>query len=172
MEIAILASYQLPTGEVKVNVDAVGLNDDAWYFTDGTGADGVDQIVFITAPDIGAEITADFEKGNFLWGDIGTHPAKWSTFDNISNLYSCYGAHFSSLFGKIRGCFASQCEYGDNHTGWSTEWHPGVCYVCQPEFLDSEGRCTDSGLITPPGYLLRSYGIDYEISRSDDGLLY
>jgi len=172
-------TFDLPSRyviESSVGVQVSGALVTAWTFSNGTGTGGVDQVVFDDAPAAGDEITADLEKGDFRWGcgpceenGIGTHPIKASTMEAIRTLRTCKGFD-ATIFGKVRGCFESQCEYHDNQTGW-TDFHPGTCSHCPSGYTDMGTYCWKTGRPWEWRFTdIHYYGLEFTISQSDYGL--
>jgi len=171
-----LDSKYIIESSIQIKMNGTVLNEDTWSFSNGTGTDGRDQVVFNDAPEDGEEITADLEKGDFQWGcgpcednGIGNHPIKTSNPDSISTLNTCKGFD-ATIFGETRGCFESQCEYHDNQTGW-TDFHPGTCTHCPSGYTDMGTYCWKTGWPWEWRFTdLHWYGLKFTISQSDHGL--
>jgi plasmid maintenance system antidote protein VapI len=136
-----------------------------------SGVGSVDQVWFAQAPATGTILAADYDRGDFLWGEIGTHPVTEYTTDDIRELRSCRGMH-ATEFGVIRGCFESQCLWHDNQTGWS-DIHPGTCSHCPSGY-------TDLGVICEKGFwpweistrAITYYNINtIDVPETDSGLI-
>ena len=161
---------------LKVRLDGQDINSTDFSFSNNSGTDGMDQIVFNEAPGVDVEITADWERGDFRWGcgpcrenGISTHPVKSSTYSGVASRASCKGFD-ATILGKVRGCFESQCEYHDNKTGW-TDFHPGTCSHCPAGYTDMGFYCGKGSW--PWEWSTREihyYGLEYSISRTNEGL--
>jgi hypothetical protein len=169
---------------LTVRLDGQVIDSNDVLFSNNSGADSNDdQIVFNEAPSDGDMITGDWEKGDFRWGcgpctgygdgpgGIGGHPISddRSTYSKIATLPSCRGFD-ATIFGTVRGCFESQCEYHDNQTGW-TDFHPGTCSHCPPGYTDMGFYCGKG--FWPWEWKTKSihyYGLKFTISSTDKGL--
>lgn len=171
-----LDSKYVISGSIKIKLNGIEQSEADTWFSDGTGNSGLDQMVFNVAPSGGAEITADLEKGDFRWGcgpceegGISTHPIKAANSDAISTLDTCNGFD-ATIFGEVRGCFESQCEYHDNQTGW-TDLHPGSCSHCPSGYTDMGAFCFKGGWPWEWDFTsIHWYGLEFTISQSDSGL--
>ncbi|MHC4962160.1 MAG: NPP1 family protein, partial [Planctomycetota bacterium] len=177
----VTVAFDLDSKYVKgiplaVRLDGQIIEPNDFTFSDNSGADGMDQIVFDDPPGVDVEITADWERGDFKWGcgpcregGIGTHPVKSSTYSAVASRKSCKGFD-AGFWGVVKGCFESQCEYHDNQTGW-TDLHPGTCSHCPPGYTDMGFYCGKG--FWPWEWSTRSihyYGLEYTIPRTDKGL--
>lgn len=171
-----LGSKYVIATSVQIKVNGVVSDQATWTFSNDGGADEVDQIVFSAAPENGAEILVDLEKGDFRWGcgpceedGISTHPIKASTSESMSTLDSCKGLD-ATIFGETRGCFESQCEFHDDQAWW-TDFHPGRCSHCPTGYMDMGTYCWKTGWPWEWRFTdIHYYGLKYTLSQTDFGL--
>lgn len=177
-----LGSKFVISESISITVSGTTSYQHAWSFSDGTGTNGEDQVVFDVAPAAGAQITADLKKGDWKWGcfqnedrnECGVSGHGPVNVEELATWKSCEGLD-PTYFGETRGCFESQCQWHDDEFGpLPTELGralPGMCSHCPSGYTDmglycGKGKWPWEWRTTKKHY----YWLQYTIPRADNGL--